>query len=208
MTTGAVRPQGRRFSSRRKACWFCVQKVNQIDYKAAGRLRRFVSDRSRIDSGKKSGNCARHQRMVRTALKRARYLALIPYDQNHVSVTSSVSKGETAKSAAISGPEHESDTDNDEQVDQVDSEASSDNVNESIQDAKQASVADTDLSVSVAKEETKKILEQNPENTSSAVSEEASTMEDSSDAETPETPEDSPTNRSSSGVSDVEEEEQ
>ena len=204
MTTGAIRPQGRRFSRGRKACWFCVQKVNHIDYKAAGRLRRFVSDRSRIDSGKKSGNCARHQRLVRTAIKRARYLALIPYDPNHVSVTSSVSKGETLQSAAISGPEHEPGTDNDEKVDRVDSEASSDNVNESKQDTEPANGEDTDLSVSVDKEETENSLEQDPKNTSSASSEAVSTMEDSSDTETPDDPS---ANGSSSGVNDVEDEE-
>lgn len=204
MTTGAVRPQGRRFSRARKACWFCVQKVNHIDYKAAGRLRRFVSDRSRIDSGKKSGNCAKHQRMVRTAIKRARYLALIPYDPNHVSVTSSVSKGETVESAAISGPEHEPGPDNDEQVNRVDSEASSDKPNESIQDTEQANVEDADLSVSVDKKETEKSLEQDPKNTSSASSEAVLPMEDSSDTETPDDP---PTNRSGSGVNDVEDEE-
>ncbi len=204
MTTGAIRPQGRRFSRGRKACWFCVQKVNHIDYKAAGRLRRFVSDRSRIDSGKKSGNCARHQRMVRTALKRARYLALIPYDQNHVSVTSSVSKGETVESAATAGPEHERNTDNDEKVDQVDSEASSDDVNGSIQDSEQVTDEGTDLAVSVDKEETKTIPEQDPTNTPLASSEVALSVEDSSDTETPD---DSPTNRSGSGVNDVENEE-
>ena len=91
-----------------------------------------------------------------------------------------------------------------EKVDRVDSEASSDNVNESKQDTEPANGEDTDLSVSVDKEETENSLEQDPKNTSSASSEAVSTMEDSSDTETPDDP---PANRSSSGVNDVEDEE-
>ena len=91
MTTGgAARPPMRRFGNRRRVCIFCVDKIDHVDYKAAGRLRRFVSERTKMDSGKKSGNCARHQRMVTTAIKRARHLALLPYAPNHLRVTSAV----------------------------------------------------------------------------------------------------------------------
>ncbi len=57
---------------RRKVCTFCVDKVQRIDYKDVGRIRRYVSDRGKIDPRRKSGTCAKHQRMLTTALKRAR----------------------------------------------------------------------------------------------------------------------------------------
>ena len=71
-----VRPR-RRFVSRRKVCTFCVEKVTHIDYKDVGRLRRFMSDRSKIDPSRKSGTCALHQRALTRAIKRARSLALL-----------------------------------------------------------------------------------------------------------------------------------
>jgi small subunit ribosomal protein S18 len=75
---GGRRPRGR-FMSRRKACPFCVDKVIKIDYKDAGRLRRFISDRSRMEPKRKTGVCAGHQRELSVAIKRARHLALIPF---------------------------------------------------------------------------------------------------------------------------------
>jgi len=74
---GARRP-------RRKVCVFCVDKVKRIDYKDRARLQRFLSDRARIDPRRKSGTCAKHQRMLTTALKRARFMALLPYTADHV----------------------------------------------------------------------------------------------------------------------------
>lgn len=74
---GARRP-------RRKVCVFCVDKVKRIDYKDRPRLQRFISDRARIEPRRKSGTCAKHQRMLTTALKRARYMALLPYTADHV----------------------------------------------------------------------------------------------------------------------------
>lgn len=74
---GARRP-------RRKVCVFCVEKVKRIDYKDKPRLQRFLSDRARIEPRRKSGTCAKHQRMLTTALKRARYMALLPYTADHV----------------------------------------------------------------------------------------------------------------------------
>src|SRR4030042_2023809 len=68
-----------RFPFRRKACSFCVEGVKAIDYKEVGRLRRFLSDRARIEPRRKLGTCAKHQRMLAIALKRARHLALLPY---------------------------------------------------------------------------------------------------------------------------------
>jgi ribosomal protein S18 len=58
--------------------------VKRIDYKDRPRLQRFLSDRARIDPRRKSGTCAKHQRMLTTALKRARYMALLPYTADHV----------------------------------------------------------------------------------------------------------------------------
>ncbi len=75
-------PGGRR--PRRKVCVFCVDKVKAIDYKDKPRLQRFLSDRARIEPRRKSGTCAKHQRMLTTALKRARYMALLPYTADHV----------------------------------------------------------------------------------------------------------------------------
>ena len=78
-----VRPR-RRFVARRKVCTFCVEKVTHIDYKDVGRLRRFMSDRSKIDPSCKSGTCALHQRVLTRAIKRARMIALLPFSPNHV----------------------------------------------------------------------------------------------------------------------------
>jgi small subunit ribosomal protein S18 len=79
-----VRTTRRRFVARRKVCTFCVEKVTDIDYKDVGRLRRFMSDRSKIDPSRKSGTCALHQRALTRAIKRARMIALLPFSPNHV----------------------------------------------------------------------------------------------------------------------------
>jgi ribosomal protein S18 len=65
-------------------CSFCVEKVQRIDYKDVGRIRRYISERGKIDPRRKSGTCAKHQRMLTTALKRARFMALLPYTAEHV----------------------------------------------------------------------------------------------------------------------------
>src|SRR3954462_15305007 len=69
---------------RRKVCTFCVDKVQKIDYKDVGRIRRYISERGKIDPRRKSGTCAKHQRMLTAALKRARFMALLPYTADHV----------------------------------------------------------------------------------------------------------------------------
>ncbi len=88
-----ARPGGmfRRFGRGRKACTFCVEKIETIDYKSANRLRRYLSDRSRVESGKRTGTCARHQRVLRLAIKRARFMAMLPYAPGHLRVTGPVS---------------------------------------------------------------------------------------------------------------------
>ncbi len=76
---GAPRRPRPRFYARRKVCSFCVDHVEYIDYKDVAKFRRYVSDRFRIDSRRKSGTCAKHQRGLATAVKRARHLALLPF---------------------------------------------------------------------------------------------------------------------------------
>ena len=71
------RPRGRK--PRRKVCQFCVEKVQHIDYKDVNRLRRFTSERGKILPRRISGACAKHQRELNTAIKRARQVALLPY---------------------------------------------------------------------------------------------------------------------------------
>ncbi len=67
---------------RRKVCSFCVDKVDTIDFKEIGRLRRFLSERAKILPRRITGNCARHQRQLTVCIKRARQMALLPYSQD------------------------------------------------------------------------------------------------------------------------------
>ncbi len=76
------KPGVRRFFPRRKVCQFCVDKVT-IDYKDVQRIRRFVSEWGKIESRRKTGTCSPHQRQLSTAIKRARYLAWLPYTGSH-----------------------------------------------------------------------------------------------------------------------------
>ncbi|MEE8503152.1 MAG: 30S ribosomal protein S18 [candidate division NC10 bacterium] len=64
---------------RQKVCKFCVDKVEQVDYKDVRRLRSFVTDRGRILPRRISGTCAPHQRQLTVAVKRARNIALLPF---------------------------------------------------------------------------------------------------------------------------------
>ena len=64
---------------RRKSCFFCKSKVEEIDYKNIGELRRYISEKGKIRSRRISGACRRHQRQVAVAIKRAREMALLPY---------------------------------------------------------------------------------------------------------------------------------
>ena len=69
---------------RRRPCVMCVDKMTLVDYKDFSFLRRFVSDRGRIETRRKTGTCAKHQRALAQAIKRARHLALLPYTAEHV----------------------------------------------------------------------------------------------------------------------------
>ena len=72
------RPQRNR-KPRRKVCQFCADKVEFIDYKDVAKLRRFTSERAKILPRRITGTCAKHQRELTIAIKRARHIALIPY---------------------------------------------------------------------------------------------------------------------------------
>ena len=64
---------------RRKVCQFCVDKAQFIDYKDTAKLKRYLSERSKILPRRATGTCAMHQRQLTTAIKRARQIALLPY---------------------------------------------------------------------------------------------------------------------------------
>ncbi|MDA8229508.1 MAG: 30S ribosomal protein S18 [Desulfitobacterium hafniense] len=71
------RERGRR--PRKRVCSFCVDKVESLDYKETHKLRKYVTERGKILPRRISGNCAKHQRQVTVAIKRARSIALLPY---------------------------------------------------------------------------------------------------------------------------------
>ena len=73
------RPMRGGHKGRRKVCAFCVDKVETIDYKDVARLRRHLSERGKILPRRVTGTCARHQRELTVAIKRARQIALLPY---------------------------------------------------------------------------------------------------------------------------------
>ncbi|MCD6221473.1 30S ribosomal protein S18 [bacterium] len=64
---------------RNKQCVFCKENVKEIDYKDIGKLRRFISGRGKILPSKLTGTCAKHQRMLTRAIKRARFIGLLPF---------------------------------------------------------------------------------------------------------------------------------
>ncbi len=64
---------------RNKQCIFCKTNVKEIDYKDIGKLRRFISGRGKILPSKLTGTCAKHQRMLARAIKRARFIGLLPF---------------------------------------------------------------------------------------------------------------------------------
>ena len=78
-TERADRPARQGRKGRKKVCAFCGAKVETIDYKDVARLRKFTSERAKILPRRVTGTCARHQRALTTAIKRARYVALMPY---------------------------------------------------------------------------------------------------------------------------------
>lgn len=82
--------EGRRYIPKRKVCSFCVAHVETIDYKDPAVLRRYISDRGKIEPRGKTGTCAKHQRALAVAVKRARHLALLPFTPAHIRITGGV----------------------------------------------------------------------------------------------------------------------
>ena len=76
---GGEEAGGRRGFGRRKVCRFCADKALKVDYKDQGQLKYFLTERGKIIPRRISGNCAKHQREVATAVKRGRMLAILPY---------------------------------------------------------------------------------------------------------------------------------
>ncbi|NLF50458.1 MAG: 30S ribosomal protein S18 [Leptolinea sp.] len=70
---------GRRYIARPKICQFCADKNITIDYKSSDMLRRFVTEEGKIRPRRQTGTCARHQRELASAVKRARHIALLPF---------------------------------------------------------------------------------------------------------------------------------
>lgn len=76
---GDAKGPSRMRRAKKKICGFCVDKVTDIDYKDISKLKKFVSERGKILPRRISGNCAKHQRQMTIAVKRARHIALLPY---------------------------------------------------------------------------------------------------------------------------------
>ncbi len=79
---GSGAPRGRRrgrFTPRRRICAFCVDHVDYIDYKNQENLKRYVNEFGRMRPRRQTGTCAKHQRRLATAIKRARHIALLPF---------------------------------------------------------------------------------------------------------------------------------
>jgi small subunit ribosomal protein S18 len=75
---------GGRYAAKRKVCSFCVNQVKEINYKNISLIGSYVSDRGKIESRRRTGTCARHQRALAMAIKRARHIALLPYAPEHI----------------------------------------------------------------------------------------------------------------------------
>ncbi|MBQ3064601.1 MAG: 30S ribosomal protein S18 [Clostridia bacterium] len=76
----AAKPfRGGNRGKRRKVCQFCAEKIESVDYKDIGRLRKCISERAKILPRRITGTCALHQRQLTDAIKRARIVALLPY---------------------------------------------------------------------------------------------------------------------------------
>ena len=88
--SGSRRQNRARYAPRRKVCSLCIDSVEVIDYKDAVKLRRYISDRGKIEPRRRTGTCAKHQRTLALAIKRARHLALLPYVPAHIHKTGGI----------------------------------------------------------------------------------------------------------------------
>ncbi len=73
-----------RYVPKRKFCSFCTNGADAIDYKDPLKLNRYISDTGKIEPRRRTGTCAKHQRALAVAIKRARHLALLPYVSAHI----------------------------------------------------------------------------------------------------------------------------
>jgi len=78
-TKATTRKRDAQLITRKRFCRFCVDKVKSIDYKDIKRLEAFITERGKILSSRISGNCAKHQRRIAEAIKKARFISLVPY---------------------------------------------------------------------------------------------------------------------------------
>jgi len=74
-----VAPKKFRKPNKKKVCGFCADKLEAIDYKDVNRLKKYITEKGKILPRRQTGTCAKHQRELATAIKRARFMALIPY---------------------------------------------------------------------------------------------------------------------------------
>ncbi len=79
-----------KYVPKRKVCAFCKDKIKDIDYKNVNLIRPYISDRGKIEPRRKTGACAKHQRMVSSAIKRARHVAMLPYVPDHIRTTGGI----------------------------------------------------------------------------------------------------------------------
>jgi len=98
-----MRTNRTRYVPKRKVCFFCANKNEVIDYKSPEKLRSYVSDMAKIDPRRRTGTCAKHQRAMATAIKRARHLALLPYTSDH-NFTPPIAAGIQNAAAAAANP--------------------------------------------------------------------------------------------------------
>ena len=77
--TTRKRPGASTGPARRKSCYFCKEKIDEVDYKNFNQLRRYISEKGKIRNRRVTGACRRHQGQIAVAVKRAREMALLPY---------------------------------------------------------------------------------------------------------------------------------
>ena len=82
-----------RYAPSRRVCSFCANKAEVVDYKDPGKLHGYISDRGKIVPRRRTGACAKHQRLLARAIKRARHLALLPYLPSHMGKVGSINIG-------------------------------------------------------------------------------------------------------------------
>jgi len=88
--TGVRRQSRAKYVVKRKTCSLCADKVTAIDYKEPVKLRHYISDRGKIQPRRRTGTCAKHQRALAMAIKRARHLALLPFVPDHIHKTGGI----------------------------------------------------------------------------------------------------------------------